>query len=44
MGANISYYVARGEIYRLITAGYLHSNLMHIASNLFGIYVVVPRL
>ncbi|MBN1486724.1 MAG: rhomboid family intramembrane serine protease [Anaerolineae bacterium] len=30
----------RGEWWRLLTAGFLHSTLMHIASNLYALYIM----
>jgi membrane associated rhomboid family serine protease len=37
-------YVADGEWYRLLTSGFLHSGLMHIAFNMFFIWVLGSML
>lgn len=36
--------VAAGEWWRLITAGFLHSGLLHIGFNMFALYVLGPGL
>jgi membrane associated rhomboid family serine protease len=36
--------IGRGEFWRLITALFLHYNLLHIAFNLFALYVIGPPL
>lgn len=44
MGANVPYNVYNGQVYRLITAAFLHANLTHILSNLFSMYFLLSRL
>ena len=44
MGANVPINVYDGQIYRLITAAFLHANLPHIMSNLFSMYFLLSRL
>ncbi len=36
--------VARGDAYRLVTAAFLHANLLHLGLNMFGLYVFGPHL
>ena len=36
--------IGRGEFWRLITALFLHYNLLHLAFNLFALYVLGPSL
>lgn len=36
--------VARGEVYRLMTATFLHANLLHIGMNMFALYLFGPQL
>ncbi|MEO7837053.1 MAG: rhomboid family intramembrane serine protease [Acidimicrobiales bacterium] len=36
--------VARGDAYRLVTAAFLHANLLHLGLNMFGLYVFGPQL
>jgi len=36
--------VATGEYYRLITAAFLHANVLHIAFNMFALYVIGQQL
>lgn len=36
--------VAHGEAYRLVTGGFLHGSLMHIAFNMFALYVLGREL
>lgn len=44
LGANVPKLVRQGEVYRLITAAFLHSNLPHLLSNLFYIFFILTRL
>lgn len=44
MGANVPAYVYDGQVYRLISAAFLHANLPHILSNLFGLLFIHSRL
>lgn len=34
-GANVPPLVAKGEVWRLLTASFLHANLLHVAFNVF---------
>lgn len=36
--------VAAGDYWRIITSGFLHSNLMHIGFNLYALYIFGPTL
>lgn len=36
--------VARGDAYRLVTAAFLHANLLHLGLNMFGLYIFGPQL
>src|SRR4051794_8774376 len=36
--------VAHGEWYRLITGGFLHANIVHIALNMFALWVLGSQL
>jgi rhomboid protease GluP len=40
LGANYAPYVTAGEYWRLFTANFLHIGLMHIAFNLYALYIV----
>jgi rhomboid protease GluP len=40
LGANYAPYVTGGEYWRLFTANFLHIGLMHIAFNLYALYIV----
>ena len=44
MGANVPIYVYDGQVYRLLSAAFLHANLPHILSNLFGLLFLHSRL
>ena len=36
--------VAEGELYRLVTGGFLHANLMHIGFNMFALWILGKQL
>lgn len=36
--------VARGDVYRLVTAAFLHANILHLGLNMFGLYMFGPHL
>lgn len=36
--------VARGDAYRLVTAAFLHANILHLGLNMFGLYMFGPHL
>ncbi len=42
--AQINPFVAQGQIWRLVTAAFLHSGFMHIAFNMYALYLFGPRL
>ena len=44
LGAMNYYYVRQGEIYRLITAGFLHGGLMHLLFNMYSLYVIGTQI
>jgi rhomboid protease GluP len=39
-GANIGPAVTQGQYWRLLTANFLHANLMHFAFNMYALYVI----
>lgn len=43
-GAQINPAVAVGEWYRLVTAAFLHADLMHVLFNMWALYVLGPQL
>lgn len=44
MGGNVPIKVYDGQVYRLISAAFLHANLPHLLSNLFSIFFILSRL
>ncbi len=40
LGANIRYYLQIGEIWRLITAAFLHVDLMHLVLNMYSLHII----
>ncbi len=44
MGAKVNPLIAQGEIWRLFTAIFLHSGVMHLLFNLYALYVLGPLL
>jgi membrane associated rhomboid family serine protease len=44
MGANNPYDVQEGQVYRLISAAFLHANLAHLLSNCVSAYILISRL
>jgi rhomboid protease GluP len=44
MGANVPARVFDGQVYRLITAAFLHANLTHLLSNILSILIIFSRL
>ncbi len=40
----IPYRVRRGEVYRLFTAGWIHADGMHLAMNMFVLYMFADRV
>lgn len=43
-GAKYNQLINSGQIWRLITCAFLHSNLIHIACNMYSIYIVGPQI
>jgi membrane associated rhomboid family serine protease len=39
-GANYRPFVLEGQYWRLITSAFLHGGIMHLVSNMFGLYIV----
>lgn len=44
LGANVPYEVYNGQVYRLITAAFLHANLGHLLGNVVSLYIILTRL
>ena len=44
MGAINYYYVRSGEIWRLLTAGFLHGGIMHLLFNMYTLYVIGTQI
>lgn len=44
MGAKVNSLIAQGEIWRLFTAIFLHSGVMHLLFNLYALYILGPLL
>ena len=38
------YYVKSGEIYRLITCGFLHADIIHLFCNMYSLYIIGTQL
>jgi membrane associated rhomboid family serine protease len=38
------YQVRRGEVYRLVTGGWIHADMMHLAMNMFVLYMFADRV
>ncbi|AWB90770.1 rhomboid family intramembrane serine protease [Aeromicrobium chenweiae] len=41
-GAMVGYYVADGEIYRLLTSTFLHAGILHLLFNMYALYLFGP--
>lgn len=44
LGANVPIEVCDGQVYRFLTAAFLHANLGHLLSNLITAYFIITRL
>ncbi|MDR2515503.1 MAG: rhomboid family intramembrane serine protease [Christensenellaceae bacterium] len=44
LGAKVNVLIARGELWRLLSACFLHSGLLHIGFNLFALYIWGPQV
>jgi rhomboid protease GluP len=44
LGGNIPINVCNGQVYRLLTATFLHANIGHLLSNLVSGYIIITRL
>ena len=44
LGANIRALLQAGEIWRLVTAAFLHANLIHLALNMYSLYIVGSQI
>lgn len=43
-GAKYNVLIEHGEIWRLLTCAFLHSNLVHIACNMYSLYIIGPQI
>ncbi len=43
-GAKINVLINQGEIWRLLTCAFLHSGLIHIACNMYSLYIIGPQI
>ena len=43
-GAKYNVLIDQGEIWRLLTCAFLHSNLIHIACNMYSLYIIGPQI
>ncbi|AWK50895.1 rhomboid family intramembrane serine protease [Clostridium beijerinckii] len=43
-GAKYNVLIEQGEIWRLLTCAFLHSNLIHIACNMYSLYIIGPQI
>jgi|JI6StandDraft_1071083.scaffolds.fasta_scaffold75171_3 rhomboid protease GluP len=44
LGANVPIEVCQGQVYRLLTAAFLHANIGHLLANLVSSYIIITRL
>lgn len=43
-GAKYNVLIEQGEVWRLVTSAFLHSNLIHIACNMYSLYIIGPEI
>ena len=43
-GANTPSYTKNGEFYRLLTCIFLHAGIIHLACNMYSLYIIGPQL
>lgn len=43
-GAKYNILIEQGEVWRLVTSAFLHSNLIHIACNMYSLYIIGPEI
>jgi len=43
-GAKYNVLIEQGEVWRLLTCAFLHSNLVHIACNMYSLYIIGPQI
>lgn len=43
-GAKSNILIAQGEVWRLLSCAFLHSNLVHIACNMYSLYIIGPQI
>jgi len=44
LGGKINEFILAGQVWRLITPAFLHSNLMHIAFNMYALFILGRRI
>lgn len=44
IGGNLGMYTKNGEYYRLFTCMFLHAGILHIACNMYSLYVIGPQI
>lgn len=43
-GAKYNDFIDKGQIWRLLTCAFLHSGLIHIACNMYSLYIIGPQI
>lgn len=43
-GAKYNILIQQGQVWRLLTSAFLHSNLVHIACNMYSLYIIGPQI